>query len=671
MSKLNCKMRSVVLAGLLALAIQFVAAAQPGASDEAWGKADEIVRSIVVPTFPDRDYLITDFGGVGDGKTMCTDAFRKAVTACHDAGGGRVVVPSGKFLSGAIHLKSNVNLHVSEGAVILFSQDPADYLPVVFTRWEGVECMNYSPLIYAFEQENVAITGKGTLDGQADDEHWWPWKGKTSHGWKEGEPNQSKARNKLFDMGQNGVSVKERVFGTGSYLRPNFIQPYRCKNVLIEGVTIRSSPMWELHPVLCKNVTVRGVTVISHGPNNDGCDPESSSNVLIEKCLFDTGDDCIALKSGRNNDGRRVNRPIENVVVRDCVMKDGHGGVVIGSEISGGARNIFAENCQMDSPNLDRMLRIKTNSVRGGLIENIYLRNIKVGEVADAIFRVNFLYEEGDADKFTPTVRNVHISNISSDKSKYGLYLQGYKRSPVTGIFLENCSFNNLENGNVLVDVEDVHFKDVTMNGKTIGSLDDAVRVLESDVAISGSAKSKVLFSDDFEDGKADEWDATKGEWEVAEADGGRVYHEFTDGEGRAHLKDASWQDFRVEARVKVVQFGGETRAFLCGRYVDGGNYYAASLYNRDEGGMIELRCKLNGATKELVRKNLAGGVKEGHWYKVAIEMRGDTIQVYVDDELQLTAKDSSLTEGSVGLIAYKSRVQYDDVVVTELKGER
>jgi len=471
---------AIVLTILTALYIVLatVPASYALAGRPSWEQADEIVDRIVVPNFAKRDFIITDFGAVPGGRALCTDALRKAVAACHEAGGGRVVVPEGRFLVGAIHLKSNVNLHVSQGAVLLFSQNPQDYLPVVFTRWEGVECMNYSAFIYAFEQENIAITGTGTLDGQADNRHWWPWKGRSEYGYDKGQPEQSSARKKMFDMGQRRVPVPERIFGQGGYMRPNFIQTYRCRNVLIEGVTILRSPMWEIHPVLCQSVTVRGVRVDSHGPNNDGCNPESCNGVLIEDCYFDTGDDCIALKSGRNNDGRRVNRPVENVVVRNCRMKDGHGGIVIGSEISGGARNIFAENCLMDSPNLDRMLRIKTNSVRGGTIERIFLRNIKVGQVGDAIFRVNFLYEEGDADRFTPTVRNVHMSNITAEKSRYGLYLRGYERSPVRDVFLENCDFKNLEKANLLEHVKGIHFEDVTMNGRRVTTVKEANELL-------------------------------------------------------------------------------------------------------------------------------------------------------------------------------------------------
>lgn len=323
-------------------------------SGSGWEQVPEILKKIVPPEFPKRDFNITDYGALGDGEYDCTGAFSRAINACNQAGGGRVVVPSGKFLTGAIHLKSNVNLHVMSGATVLFSKESQKYLPVVYSRFEGVECMNYSPFIYAYEQKNLAITGEGTLDGQADSTAWWPWVGDRIHGWKEGEPEHQGDRDQLMKMAEENIPVEKRIFGEGHFLRPNFVQFYKSENILIEGVTIIRSPMWEIHPVLCENVTVRKITVISHGPNNDGCDPESCRNVLIKECFFDTGDDCIAIKSGRNGDGRRINIPSENIIIQDCRMKDGHGGVVIGSEMSGNCRNVFAENCVMDSPNLER-----------------------------------------------------------------------------------------------------------------------------------------------------------------------------------------------------------------------------------------------------------------------------------------------------------------------------
>ena len=452
-----------VLADPVTQAASLFPQAAPAAPSTAgpWAQVDGILARIVPPTFPARDFLVTAFGAKADGTTDCTDSLRKAIGACHDAGGGRVVVPAGRYLTGPIHLRSRVNLHLASGATLLFSTNPRFYLPAVFTRWEGVELMNYSPLIYAFEQRDIAITGSGTLDGQAADENWWRWKG----GRGAADGTQTAARDRLMAMAAKGVPVAQRTFGEGDYLRPNFIQPYRCQNVLIEGVTILRSPMWEIHPALCTNVTVRGVTITTHGPNNDGCDPESCRDVLIEKCTFDTGDDCIALKSGRNDDGRRLNVPVENVIVRDCVMKDGHGGVVIGSEISGGARNIFAERCRMDSPNLDRALRIKTNAVRGGLVEHVYMRDVTVGQVAEAVVTINFFYEEADKGAFPPTVRDIEVRNVTSQKSQYALLLRGFPNAQITDVRLVDCTFGNVGKPDLLEAVRGLVLKNVVVNG--------------------------------------------------------------------------------------------------------------------------------------------------------------------------------------------------------------
>jgi polygalacturonase len=431
-----------------------------------WDLLPEILAEIKEPTFPAKDFAITDFGATGDGKTDCKPSFDKAIEACVKAGGGRVVVPAGKWLTnGPIHLKSNVNLHVSEGATILFSTDAKHYLPVVYTRFEGTEVMNYSPLVYAFEQQNVAVTGKGVLDGQAGDGKWWNWKGhwggETDIGWKQGDPDQTADVKALNKQADDNEPVSKRVYGDGHRLRPSFVQFYRCENVLIEDITINNSPMWLVHPVLCNNVVIRGYTADSHGPNNDGCNPESSRNVLIEKCRFDTGDDCIAIKSGRNAEGRRINRPSENIIVRDCEMADGHGGVVLGSEMSGGVRNVFVENCRMDSPQLDRAIRLKSNLLRGGYLENLYVRNVEVGEVKEAVLHIDLEYM-GEKGQFPPTVHNLYLENVTSKKSNMPLYLVGIEGHPIENVVIRNCEFKGAKRASVYEHVGSVLLENVS-----------------------------------------------------------------------------------------------------------------------------------------------------------------------------------------------------------------
>jgi unsaturated rhamnogalacturonyl hydrolase len=430
-----------------------------------WHSVPAILARIKPPRFPARDFNITSYGAIPDGKTDATGAIRKAIQACHAAGGGRVVVPAGVFLTGAIHLKSNVNLYVSEGATLRFSPDPAQYLPVVYTRFEGTECMNYSPLIYAFEQQNIAVTGKGTLDGSASDENWWSWARRRGN-------SETRARSsvrKLLDYGERGVPVKDRMFGPGEFLRPSFIQPYRSRNILIEGIHIINSPMWEIHPVLSSNVTVRRVTIATHGPNNDGCNPESSRDVLIEDSVFDTGDDCIAIKSGRDNDGRRVNVPSENIIVRNSTMKDGHGGVVMGSECSGGIRNVFIENCHMDSPNLERALRFKSNARRGGFAENVFMRNVEIGRVKEAILTIDFMYETGPNGPYKPIVRNVRIENVRSTASPRVMWIASFPGALIDEVRFVDCVFKGVEASEVVEASGSILFQNVKIEPLTKG----------------------------------------------------------------------------------------------------------------------------------------------------------------------------------------------------------
>lgn len=416
-----------------------------------WQEVPEILSRIVPPQFPARDFDITRFGAVAGGKADCTAAIARAIDACAKAGGGRVVVPAGEFLTGAIHLKSNVDLHLaSTNSVLKFSTDPDEYLPAVFTRFEGIECYNYSPLIFAFEQQNVAVTGAGTLDGQADDSNWLAWKGRKGAD----AGTQKAARARLDQMNNENVPVNRRRFGNGDFLRPNFIQFQRCRNVLIAGVKIRRSPMWEIHPLLCTNVTVRGVDIFSHGANNDGCDPESCRDVLIEKCLFDTGDDCIAIKSGRNNDGRRVGVPSANLVIRDCTMRDGHAGTAIGSEISGGCSNVFVENCEMSSPNLICALRLKSNAMRGGVVQNIFMRNVNVGRVKDSVLQIDFLYEEGAKGPFKPVARNIVMDHITVAHTPRVLNVRGFPAADISGVRICNSTFKEIQKPDVVQDAD-------------------------------------------------------------------------------------------------------------------------------------------------------------------------------------------------------------------------
>ncbi len=411
------------------------------AEQAEWSQVPGILARIQTPVFPLRDFAITNYGAVADGRTDCTAAISDAIDACVQTGGGRVIVPAGEFLTGAIHLKSRVNLHLETNAVLKFRTDPKAYLPVVFTRFEGTECYNYSPLIYALGQKNVAVTGEGTLDGQADESNWLAWK-------------RTAARAKLVKMADANVPVEQRQFGGADHLRPDFIEFNRCRNVLIEGVKIRRSPMWEIHPLLCTNVTVRNVNIVSHGPNNDGCDPESCRDVLIENCLFDTGDDCIAIKSGRNDDGRRIGVPSVNLVIRNCTMRDGHAGTAIGSEISGSCSNVFVEDCEMSSPNLNCALRLKSNAVRGGVLQNIFMRNVNVGQVSDSVLQINFLYEEGTNGLYKPVARNVVMENVTVAQTPRVLNVRGFPGAEISNVRIYNSTFKQVAKPDVVQDAD-------------------------------------------------------------------------------------------------------------------------------------------------------------------------------------------------------------------------
>jgi polygalacturonase len=403
------------------------------------------------PKIPAQAFDIRDFGAVADGKTKATNAIRRAIARASAAGGGTVLVPAGNWLTGPIHLQSNINLHVATGAVLAFSQDFVDYLPPVLTRWEGLEVYNYSPLVYARDCENVAVTGGGKLDGQGA--AWWPWK-----------KTQKDAANELYEMASNGVSTESRVLAREGGLRPSFVQTVGCKNVLVEGVTLTNGPFWTIHPVYSENVIVRRVRVETSGPNNDGCDPDSSRNVLIEDSFFSTGDDCVVIKSGLNEDGWRVGKPSENIVVRRLHGERGHGGVVIGSEMSGGVRNVWVTDSEFVGT--DRGLRIKSMRGRGGVIENIFYDNVRHRDIRLMVVEVTSFYASSTLEPKTatpPTIRDVHVSNVTARGAKQAIDIVGLPELPVRDISFENVDIVASE-GLRCVDCQNVSFKNTKLS---------------------------------------------------------------------------------------------------------------------------------------------------------------------------------------------------------------
>ena len=465
--------KNLLLLACAALLMPMSLSAQAEVQTDPWSQADEIVNNIKKVSFPERQVSIVDFGAVvNNPQALAHDAINLAILAMNQQGGGTVVVPADTFYTGPITMKSNVRLHFQDGAVLRFTTEPEYYFPAVPTRWEGVDCNNTHPLIYAYGETNIALTGKAVLDAQGAPDRWWNIQARE----RRSTPEKLAPRLQLLRWGEEQLPLHQRTFTLDNYMRPQFVNFYRCNTVLIEDVTLLNSPFWVIHPLFCDDLIVRGVTVRNHGPNGDGCDPESCKNVLIEDCVFDTGDDCIAIKSGRNADGRKWNVPSENIVVRRCHMADGHGGIVIGSEISGGYRNLFVEDCTMDSPNLDRVVRIKTSNCRGGIIENIYVRNIEVGECREAVVRINLAYEpkENCNRAFDPIVRNVYLENINCQKSQYGIYLHGLDNvTNIDNINLKDCNFNGVTSkGNFMAGlVGSVSLDNVKINGKKLKEL--------------------------------------------------------------------------------------------------------------------------------------------------------------------------------------------------------
>ena len=440
-----------------------------------------IEQSIQLPKIAERQFLITSFGA----KTTATaaqnqKAINRVISLVSKKGGGKVIIPKGTWNTGTIELKSHVNLVLEEGATLHFAFEPKLY-PLVRTSWEGLACWNYSPCIYAYKATDIAITGKGTIDGGGNNDTFWQWNGSPRFGYKEGVTKESQklgSRSKLLKMAEDGVPFDERKFGMGYGLRPQLVNMVHCERILIKDVKMINSPFWVIHPLLSKNITVDGVYVWNEGPNGDGCDPEACENVLIQNCVFHTGDDCIAIKSGRNNDGRLWNQPSKNIIIRNCKMEDGHGGVVIGSEISGGCENVYAENCVMDSPHLERILRIKTNNCRGGQVQNINMRNVVVGQCKEAVVKINLDYERKEIcyRGFEPIVNNVNVENVTCQKSDYGVLIIGRDSlENVYDINIKNCKFDGVVKEPVKITgkTRNVKFDNLVINGSLVLNKED------------------------------------------------------------------------------------------------------------------------------------------------------------------------------------------------------
>ena len=428
-------------------------------SSDAWRPAEEILARIKAPVFPARDFQVTDFGAIGDGRTDSRAAFARAIAACTEAGGGRVVVPAGVFLSdGPVHLASNVNLHISEGATLVFGADPARYLPAVLTRFEGTMLYGHSPRIYVRDATNVAITGRGTIDGN----------GRATLDLMKDSPGRG-GSGTLRRMGGEGVPVEHRIFGEGKWLRPSMVQFLECTNVLVEGVTLKDSTFWVVHPVFCRNVTVRSITVESMNGNNDGCDPDSSTDVLIEDCIFRTGDDAIAIKSGRDQDGRQIGRPSENIVIRRVTMGSRHSGLCIGSEMSGGVRNVYMEDCTVET--VSSALYFKSNLDRGGTVEHVRARRITVKSVRDGVIRFDTNYRAQDlrGGNTAPVFRDFLIEQVQCEEARsFGIKIEGLPGTPIRDVMIREVNIRKAATPVRIVETENVRLEAVMINGQSV-----------------------------------------------------------------------------------------------------------------------------------------------------------------------------------------------------------
>ena len=427
------------------------------AQDDSFNAAvNGILKNIHPPKFKDAVYNITSYGAIADGKTDTKAIFDKVIDLCSVSGGGEVLVPKGAFyIAGPIVLKSHVNLHFEDGAELIFSGEPKDYLPPVLSLWEGTEVFNYCPLLYAYQCSDIAVTGHGIIDGSAS---------KAFATWRpQGSANQLKLR----QMGGHNVPVYERVFGDGYHLPPDMIQFFGCKNVLIDGISIEDSPYWVIHPVLCNNVTVQNVTIHSMNLNNDGCDPEACTNVLIQHCDFTVGDDGIAIKAGRDQDGWRIGQPTENIIVRDCVFKSKTNGLCIGSEMSAGVRNVYMYNVHIKK--CLSAIYFKSNLDRGGFIENIHVNDVQCDSARSAFIRFENNYHGSRGGHYPTKFDGFTIQNVTCNYSgEVGIYAVGVEGNPLENISLKNVTILQTPKDQVVDNANNLTYENVVINGNKL-----------------------------------------------------------------------------------------------------------------------------------------------------------------------------------------------------------
>ena len=478
---MSVKRRNHTLIGVRAailwtLCMPFNSQAQPAENPYNWSNLPEIQQPVFHPDTLD----IRTFGAIGDGHTLNTQSINNAIAASSQNNGGVVLIPEGYWLSGPIELKSNVNLHLADNAFLQFTAD-FDQYPIVEGNYEGKpSARNQSP-ISGKNLKNIAITGAGTIDGNGDawrmvgrgalTEREWRDKvaagGLVSADGKTWFPSEKTKR--AHEEKRSVLLTEERTLADfediKDYLRPNLLVLTNCEKVLLEGVTFQNSPAWNLHPLMSRHVTIRDVKIKNpdYAQNGDGIDIESCSNVLIEDCILDVGDDAICIKSGKDEEGRKRGIPTEKVIIRRNKVYLGHGGFVVGSEMAGGARDIFVENCTFMGT--DKGIRFKTTRGRGGIVENIHIRDINMSNIVDeAIFfdmyywtkppQANEVQEIPPVTEETPKIRNVFIENIQCNGAKVGVFVRGLPEMPVQHIHLKNLNLT-VDKG---IEIKDTQF---------------------------------------------------------------------------------------------------------------------------------------------------------------------------------------------------------------------